>query len=287
MSYTRAKKIGIALGMGMLVAVGGLATMGQYTPGPPKMQAVSTGGLEITGNSIGLTTDCSPGERLEWDGSGWECSATGEFTTLTSSSTTQLGNSADDSVRVRANDYVSFTPPLQSGDYYFVPSVAGLGAATPSADNLRCVSEYIPNAVTLDRIGAEITIVGDAGSTYRLCIYGDDGVGEPGALVVDAGAIAGDSATVQELTISTALNPGVYHFCGVAQNVTATQPTIRALATASSGMRVPKSAGTVIPTAGLAIAGYSQGSVSGECPANFTANPSISGLSPRIFVRVQ
>lgn len=286
MSYTRAKKIGIALGMGMLVAVGGLATMGQYTPGPPKMQAVSTGGLEITGNSIGLTTDCSPGERLEWDGDSWECSATGEFTTLTVTGPVQLGDSADDPVRVRATDRVVAQPPWQSGDYYFVPATAGLGAVTPGADNLRCVSEYVPGAVTLTRIGAEVTIVGDAGSTYRLCVYADDGVGEPGVLVVDAGTIAGDSATVQEITISTALNPGWHHFCGAAQNVTATQPTIRTMATASAGAAV-RSVGTVMPSAALAVAGYSQGGVSGACPATFTADPSLSGLNPRIFVKVQ
>lgn len=172
--------------------------------------------------------------------------------------------------------------PLQSGRYYFVPSGpqtgtnGGLGNAV-----MRTVSAYIPNAVTLARIGAEVTIVGDAGCTYRLGIYSDDGTGRPGARLLDAGTIAGDSVAVQEIVISQAIGAGIFHFVGVVQGVTVTQPTLRTM----NAVLLPSDVGTATPSAGLGAGGYLQGGVVGALPATFTVTVGAATF-PRIFVKV-
>ncbi len=72
---------------------------------------------------------------------------------------------------------------------------------------LRAFPVYVPVRTTLDRIGAEVaTLIGDVGSKIRLGIYADNGRIYPGALLLDAGTINGDSATVQELVLPTAVN---------------------------------------------------------------------------------
>lgn len=99
---------------------------------------------------------------------------------------------------------------------------AGLGVGT-----LRAAPMYVPRAVTLVRIGAEVTVIGDVGSKLRLGIYADNGNIYPGALRLDAGTIAGDSVAVQEIVISLLLEPGVYWLAGALQDVTVIQPTVR------------------------------------------------------------
>lgn len=172
--------------------------------------------------------------------------------------------------------------PFQSGRYYFAPN-ATLAATSATLGNgsLRVMPFYLPNAVTLSRIGAEVTAAGDAGSTIRLGIYADDGTGRPGNRVIDAGTIAADSATVQEIVIALALAAGIYWIGGAVQGVTVTQPTVRT----SSTMVLGVDAGTVIPAAGNTDAAMIVGGVTAALPASFGA-AAPAGSSPRCFVKV-
>lgn len=173
---------------------------------------------------------------------------------------------------------------LASGLYYFA---SGTNSVTTSATltngTLRVHPFYVPNACVLSRIGADVTSAGDSGSKYRLGIYADNGSGYPGTLVLDAGTIAGDSNTVQEITISQALDPGMYWIGGVVQVVTVTQPTIRVI----NAVTMPYVAlGTSAPTAGQVHVGYQQGSVTGALPPVFTSTVSGATPVPRIFVKI-
>lgn len=89
-------------------------------------------------------------------------------------------------------------------------------------------------AMTITRLGVEVTSAGGAGSVVRLGIYADSS-GLPGSLVLDAGTINGTSATYQEITISQALSASTrYWLMAVAQiggNVT--------LRAARGGVSVP------------------------------------------------
>jgi len=174
--------------------------------------------------------------------------------------------------------------PWQSGRYYCVPNSGSVTTtASLSTAVVRATPFVVPNDVTLVRIGGEVTGAGDAGSVLRLGIYGDDGTGRPGPLIIDAGTIAGDSATVQEITISAALKAGVYYSAAAQQVVTVTPPTVRAI-TLLGAMGLD--AGVSLPGAGSAPLGYTMTSISGAFPASFTV-AGLSGVNHlRIFVKV-
>lgn len=177
-----------------------------------------------------------------------------------------------------------FASAWQSGRYYFLPGfVSVTTSATLGVGTARAVPFWVPNRVTLTRLGAEITSAGEAGSKFRLGIYADDGTGRPGALVLDAGQINGDSATVQEITVSQVLRPGSYFAVGVVQTVTTTQPMVRVVS--PQGVVPNVDAGTSIPAAGAVPVGFSQSSVTGALPSAWTGTAT-SGSVPRIFCKV-
>lgn len=179
-----------------------------------------------------------------------------------------------------------FVPPMRAGSYYYASSPGSVGTnAALGVGTLRASPSIIHRTTTLDRIGADITVVGEAGSKLRLGIYADDGAGQPGALVLDGGQIAGDSATVQALTISITLSPGVYWWAAVVQTVTTTQPTVRT----SNGWTppIPIFSSTALPGAGGLIAGVSGTGVTGALPVTFpTTGFAATATVPRLFFRV-
>lgn len=172
---------------------------------------------------------------------------------------------------------------LKSGYYYFLtggPSTTTSAALTNAL--LRIAPYYIPNAVTLTKIGCEVaTTPGEAGSKVRLGIWADDGAGYPGSLILDAGQIAGDAVAVAELTISQALGPGMYWFGAVCQSAPTTQPTLRC-STQPSVAYTP--IGTSAPTASYGTQCLYQASVTGALGA-FTGTAG-TNLMPRIHVKV-
>jgi len=110
-------------------------------------------------------------------------------------------------------------------------------------DVLRAVPFVVPKTITLDRIAMEITIAGTAGSVLRLGIYSStDNL--PGALVLDAGTIACDSATFQSITINQQLTAGLYWL--VFNHNSAATPTFRAITLAAMPniLGVPAALGT-------------------------------------------
>lgn len=184
-----------------------------------------------------------------------------------------------------------FAPP--SGTYVFPTSVATSGTtASLTNGTLRVSPVFIPQTLQITRMGAEVTVIGDVGSKLRIGVYADNGAGYPGALVLDAGQIAGDSATVQEITLGSTLtlNRGWYWLGGVVQSVTTTQPTVRTV-----GSTVPPVGTgfllygtTSIPGAGSAQVGYAQSGISNGSglPANFSSTVSNSGFAPRLFFKL-
>lgn len=176
-------------------------------------------------------------------------------------------------------------PNPAAGAYVYPHSPLAVGtSATLSNGALRVTPWLLRTSVSISRIGSEVTVVGDAGSKLRLGIYADTGNAYPGALVVDAGQIAGDSATVQELTVAVTLRAGLYWIGGVVQAVTTTQPTVR---TQSGGnLDVLLSPGTSLPSAGSTVAGYNQTGVTGALPATFSSTVAPVASAPRLFVKL-
>lgn len=110
------------------------------------------------------------------------------------------------------------------GEHWSTPFVRGTAALTAGALYTHAV--FVPFSCTIDRIGANVT-VGAASSTVTLGIYEDDGAGNPGALLLDAGTIDGNSATAQEKTVDQDLAGGhVYHLAALVAVGTPTLTTI-------------------------------------------------------------
>lgn len=174
-------------------------------------------------------------------------------------------------------------PKWASGRYYYLPNTGSIStSAAQGVGTMRMLPFYVPSRVTITKLGAEVTVIGDAGSKVRLGIYADDGTMRPGSLLLDAGTIAGDSATVQEITsLSLPLGPGLYWTAAAVQVVTVTQPTVRT-ATAVAWPNID--IGTSIPGAGTSTIGFFQTSVTGAFPSPCT--PAAGPVSaPRMFCK--
>lgn len=178
-------------------------------------------------------------------------------------------------------------PPKPAIGQYTVPCGANTASTSSTlvAGTLRLAPWLVHRAITIDRIGAEITTIGDVGSLLRLGIYADNGNAHPGSLVLDAGTIAGDSATGQTLTISQALQPGLYWIGGVIQAATTTQPTVRVVG-GSWVPPIPLPMGSSAPSAGTAYIGHSMTGVTGALPATFDTTVTGQITLPRVWVRV-
>lgn len=178
----------------------------------------------------------------------------------------------------------TLVPAVPSGQYVFPCGAGGVAAATTGNGTLRLTPWLVERAITIDRLGVEVTIVGEAGSVFRLGIYGDSSC-YPGALIVDGGTVVGDTLGVKEVTISAiTLEPGVCWLGGVAQAAATTQPTIRCLSGYSPS--IPMRLGSALPSPGGAIQGYSQNTVTGALPATFSTTVATSSSAPRLIARV-
>lgn len=179
---------------------------------------------------------------------------------------------------------VMTSPRLATGSYFYPLSPFGSGTnGALGVGSVRVAPWVVYTTISLSALAGEITTVGEAGSKLRLGIWADTGAHYPGALVVDAGQIAGDSATVQQLTVSVTLTPGVYWLGAAVQTVTTTQPTVRIL-NAVTDPTFPISAGTSLPAGGQAFVGL-QSSAAGAF-TTFPAGAAATNAVPRLIAKV-
>lgn len=182
----------------------------------------------------------------------------------------------------------SFPPPAPASGQYYMP-FGVMSPATSSAGGLgtlRVCAFIVDETVTISRIGAEVTTIGDDGSAVRLGVYRDNGDSYPGALLVDAGTIAGDVAAHQEITLGTpvTLTPGVYWGGGALQAYTVTPPTVRVAAALQPV--VPLSMGAAMPPAGAQGYGTFNTGVTGALPLTFTPGYGVAAVVPRLTFKV-
>ena len=140
---------------------------------------------------------------------------------------------------------------------------------------------YVGAATSFSRIGAEVTMVGAAGSVVRLGIYGGAGV-PSGAPVLDAGTVAGDVVASVELTIAQTLQPGQYWLCTKAESA-GTYPSMRAF----SGTGSPVGATTLTAATGGQSVGYAPTGVAAGAFGTFPTGSFASILSaPAVVLKV-
>lgn len=170
-----------------------------------------------------------------------------------------------------------------SGEYFYCHSAGASGTST-LVNNRASVTRWdVTTPITITRLFAEVTTVGEAGSKFRIGVWNDDGAGKPGTLLLDAGQIDGDSATVQELTVSQALPIGTYWVGGAVQSAATTPPTMRVVSTSSIQHHYPL--GTSLPAANTQAVAWTHSGQSGAFGA-FTPGTIPGGVSARIGFKV-
>jgi hypothetical protein len=176
--------------------------------------------------------------------------------------------------------------PMASGRYYLMPPITGTStSAALGLGAFVCAPTYVPTTVTVSRMCGEITSAGDVGSKLRLGIYADDGTGRPGALVLDAGTIAGDVVGLQEITgLATTIGPGWYWFGGCTQLHTVTPPTVRTWGGMGSYVGIIDY-GTTVPGAGVSVNGVRSTSMTGALSATFPSNGVSTVSGPRTYIK--
>ncbi len=164
--------------------------------------------------------------------------------------------------------------------YYAAPSSARTTASL--ADGVACAHPFwVGQPTSFDKIGVEVTTA-VAASAVRLGIYADNGRGNPGARIVDAGTVDSSTTGAKELTIAVTLQPGLYWLVSVAQGGA---PTLRAL----NGTLYPVGAGSLATATGSGgiFTGLitAAGSVPGALPSAYPAISNYQAFSPVIALR--
>jgi hypothetical protein len=184
----------------------------------------------------------------------------------------------------------AFNPLVAGGQHYYPISPSNASTSGTNGTSTMKIAPTYLEAQTLIAVGGEITVVGDVGCKVRLGIYADNGNGYPGALVLDAGQIAGDAVAVSELAVGPlAIPAGWYWLGGVVQLVTTTTPTIRTIAAPALPIGWVIPLGTGLPSAGSTASCYSVGGFGGALPATFPGGAASGGATtvPRLFFKVQ
>ncbi|GAB2859147.1 hypothetical protein GCM10022221_68390 [Actinocorallia aurea] len=240
---------------------------------------ILTGTSTLLGNRI-IANGAPLAVRQEWAPStayvrGQELTRRGATYTATTDHTSLPTFTPNSNLLLTRGPWPSISVP--PGDYAHLSGPA-TGTAQLGTETLRAFAWHLPHTATLQSIGAEIVTAGDTGSLYRLGIYADTGNQRPGALIADAGTLLGDSDTLQDLAIALTLAPGLYWVAGVAQAVTAVQPTLR-----TGSPTIPITSGILVEDA--AVHGWTHSTpVPGALPATFVPSGQI-GAIPRVQVR--
>lgn len=180
--------------------------------------------------------------------------------------------------------YAALTFMPTSGRYYYSYSQGIVTTSNILGNNtLRFHPQIIPpGGMTIDRVGVEVSVAGNAGAVIRLGVYTDTGNGLPSTLIADFGTIAADTTGVLELTTTQAIPAGIIWWATAVQSAATTQPTVRiGTGNASPIMLSP---GTSV-AANTTMFGYQQASVSGALPAS-VGSLTNSGVCARMFYRI-
>jgi hypothetical protein len=169
----------------------------------------------------------------------------------------------------------SALPVFSRSGLYYAANSPTVTTSTTTLSSLRLQAIAISRAVTVDRIGVEVT-TGVATSVTRMGIYQDDGTGYPSTLILDAGTIDASTNGYKEITISQALAAGNYWIGAVNQVADATM-RVNTGAVSAVGLIAP---GTLTNASA-----YVMGGVTAGLPSTFSATVTPGGACARVYLR--
>lgn len=116
-------------------------------------------------------------------------------------------------------------------------------------------------SATVNLLACNVVTGGTAGSTIRLGIYGNDGRGGIGSLIVDAGTVAGDATGVMTKAVSAPISQGRIWLGAVWQGTDGSAPVLQ------GNQRIVQYVGfSSFVNSFASPYGYSFGSISGALP---------------------
>lgn len=116
--------------------------------------------------------------------------------------------------------------PLKSG--YWYPADGQGGSRTMTYNLLWAFPFDAQRPITISKLACNVTTAGSSGTTIRLGVYGSDGAGGIGNLVMDGGTVAGDTTGVKTITLSQAAGPDRLWLGAVWQGTNSTAPVLQA-----------------------------------------------------------
>jgi len=149
------------------------------------------------------------------------------------------------------------------------------------ANTLYAIPFVCPKAITLDRIGINVTTL-KAGLS-RLGIYADAGgvrTCYPGTLLLDAGTVDTSTAGVKSITIDRALTSNTLYWLVIVPNVA---PTITGIAAVSGINMLGRTTTLLLQHCGLSVA-FTYGTLPSTFPT--TTTTMLTSIAPAIFVRL-
>ena len=173
----------------------------------------------------------------------------------------------------------------KSSRYYYVSSPGANTGGTQNNQQMKAVPWPVAERIVIDRLFVDISTAGNAGSLVRLGVYSDDGTGEPGALLVNAGTIDASTTGVKEITLASpfTLEPGLYWATAGISGATTTVPVLRGV---NASQVLHPGSPTLPGTNGSFVAVVGTLTAEGTFPQNWAVSGSPSGNGPRIGFRV-
>jgi hypothetical protein len=121
--------------------------------------------------------------------------------------------------------YMGLLTPVV-GEWFEGP-IAGTATYAQPNGELMWRPLWVTRAMTLDRLGCEVTVGGGANAVTRLALAADDGTGKPGTLVVDGGTAVTTGTGDKNVTINQAVTAGLYWLGAVNQGAATPPATLR------------------------------------------------------------
>ncbi len=173
----------------------------------------------------------------------------------------------------------------KSKRYYYVSSPGTSTTGSQNNQQMKAIPWFVAAEIVVDRLFVEVATAGQAGSLVRLGVYKDDGGGEPGELLVDAGTVDAATAGQKEITLASpvTLPPGFYWAAAGITGGATTVPILRGL---NAALTVHPGSATLPGASGSYAAVIGNLATDGTFPLSWATTGSPSGNGPRIGFRV-
>lgn len=234
---------------------------------------------------VRLVQDSTGGRTVSWGTGAVFPSGTPTIAAGASASTRLVLTRVGTETAWTVDEYAADEPEPISGvklapGYWYgaSPARAGTGSTTQGVGTLKVTPFWVSEDCTIDTLAVRVGTAGSSDSTMCVVVYGDNGLGAPGALLAaEEVSTASTGAITATLTTPLALSAGLYHF-GAGIMVATTAPSVYVNDVANLQVRSTSADGALGSQMGYTTTGVTSIDAVPETWASATT----SGSSPRV-----